>query len=148
MLRVANEMIDATLFAKLSEAIKHAAIVRFRNVRFLDGTAPSRNKCHENVDTWVRQNPQDRAVNGWLVSGLVIDRHSVVQGHDGQLFDITPLDYRVGFVRHPGTDNEFWSLPRQVNLALAPLPAISPARPSASTRCRHRSARSRVNLTK
>jgi hypothetical protein len=109
-------MIGAELLGKLNEAIEQAAIVPFREVIFRDGTVPSQNKCHENVDTWVRQNPQDRTVNGWLVSGLIIDRHSVVEGHDGQLSDITPLEYRVPFVRHPGTDGEFCDLPPQINL--------------------------------
>ena len=110
-------MMDEELLGKLSEAIKQAAIVPFRDVRFQDGTAPSPNKCHENVGAWIQQNPQDRPVNGWLVSGLIIHRHSVVEGHDGQLFDITPLDCRVRFfVRHPGTDDKFWSLPPQVHL--------------------------------
>ena len=110
-------MMDAKLLGKLRETIKHAVVVPFRDVRFQDRTAPSRNNCHETVDGWIRENLEDRAVNGWLVSGLIIDRHSVVEGPDGHLFDITPLEYRVAFIRHPGTDEEFWSLPAQVNLA-------------------------------
>ncbi len=107
---------DEKLLGKLREAINHASVVPYRDIRFQNGTAPAQNKCHENVDTWIRQNPQDRAVNGWLVSGLIIDRHAVVEDPDGQLFDITPLEYRVGFVRHPGTDKQFWNLPAQINL--------------------------------
>ena len=51
------------------------------------------------------------AGRGWLVSGLILDWHSVVAEPDGTLFDITPLSMRgLRFLRHAGTESEFWAL--------------------------------------
>jgi len=53
------------------------------------------NKCHDNVDRWVREHPADACVVGWLATplwggGHQLDRHSVVKTPDG-LIDITPM---------------------------------------------------------
>jgi hypothetical protein len=100
----------------LLEAAKAAAVVPFRHTRFKNGSTPLQHQCHDNVRNWLRENAEDQATIGWLVSGYILDRHSVVRGRDGQLFDITPLQFPLPFFTHPGTAQEFWSLPSQINL--------------------------------
>ena len=91
--------------------------VPFRHVVMKDGR-PRANECHPNVDAWVMTHADCTAVRGWVTyldygdQGVQLTAHSVVQGADGQLFDITPLgDERVRpfmrFVRHMGDDGSF-----------------------------------------
>ena len=71
-------------------------------------------KCHENVDAWVAEKPDCSAVHGWVtlypvMEGMRLTAHSVIDGTDGALFDITPLEnehYRQGmrFVRQIGDE--------------------------------------------
>jgi|SRR6266496_2328791 len=92
----------------------------FREVSFADGSVPLRNRCHDNVERWVKENSGATVVGGWVTYadfGLSIGltAHSVVQGTDGQLFDITPLaDERVRdtmrFVPHLGDEQLFLSM--------------------------------------
>jgi hypothetical protein len=101
---------------RLVEGARTAAAVPFRSIRFKDGSIPVQHQCHDNVRKWLCENAEDQATLGCLVSGYIVDRHSLLRGGDGQLFDITPLQYPLPFFAHPGTAQEFWSLPFQVNL--------------------------------
>jgi len=95
----------------LCERRSTSILVPPRRVRFRNGDEPARNSCHPNVARWVTENPECTPVRGWLVSGGILDAHSVVADADGTVFDITPLNTpRLGFIRHLGTDSEFWAL--------------------------------------
>jgi hypothetical protein len=82
----------------------------------LDGRELQRNKCHDNVDSWVQQHPERKAVRGWLfwpaneAGRYRFMAHSVVE-ENGELFDITPIDEneRKGlvFLKHLGTEADF-----------------------------------------
>jgi hypothetical protein len=97
--------------------LPRASHIAYQKVRFADGTLPPPGACHQNADRFAKENPGARVARGWvtyadfgLSTGLTA--HSVTQGQDGQLFDITPLEnerYRVGmqFVPHTGTEQEF-----------------------------------------
>jgi hypothetical protein len=81
---------------------------------------PEPANCHENVDIWVKNRPEHRAVRVWLVGeqgpGLYwLVAHSVVCDPGGNLLDITtplPDPARLGlpFLRHLGTDEQFSAL--------------------------------------
>lgn len=101
-----------------------AGVPDYRVVSPKDWT-PAVSDCHKNVDRWVRENPGQAAVRGWVFympyafetgeSGSVYTAHSVVRDCDGSLYDITPLgDERVRpssrFVPHLGLEPEFWEL--------------------------------------
>jgi hypothetical protein len=109
-------MTNAGAHQRLLKAADAAVVVPFRDVRFKNGSIPMQHQCHNNVRKWLHEHPEDQEVIGWLVSGYILDRHSVLQGRDGQPFDITPLQHSLPFFAHPGTAHEFWSLPAQVNL--------------------------------
>ena len=85
--------------------------VPFRTVKFVDGSEPDRNRCHDNVARCVDENPGHRAVRGWLISAgagdsLLLDAHSAVTDGISE-FDITPLSYPCLFIRHAGPELEF-----------------------------------------
>jgi hypothetical protein len=97
------------LIIGICRRINEAVPVPPRRVNFLSGEEPAANKCHENVNRWIGENPQNTPVRGWLVSGLVLDAHSALAEPDGILFDITPLPMPgLLFLRHLGTEAEFW----------------------------------------
>ncbi len=98
-------------FKALCKTSSNGVLVPYRAVCFRNGK-PTGSHCHSNVDTWVEENPQCKPVRGWLVSGGILDAHSVVESADGVLFDITPLSAcrRPRFLRHPGTESEFQAL--------------------------------------
>lgn len=111
--------------ADICGRLHEAKLVPFRVVSIEEWT-PGLNHCHSNVDTWVKANAGTLAVRGWVTHidygdlGVELTAHSVVQGADGQLFDITPLgDERVRpfmrFVRHSGEESLF-SIQRHQNL--------------------------------
>jgi hypothetical protein len=103
--------------ATLRHRAPAAKFVPFREVQFQDGAEPQANACHVNVERWVTENPQHKAVRGWLVtSGFLLDRHSVIVDEHGELFDITPiaLPYRPPFLS--GSEAEFNASPAQINL--------------------------------
>ena len=106
------------LCAKLSEA----APVAQKRVKFRNGDEPGSNTCHENVERWVREHPECASVRGWLVSGLILDAHSVLAEPSGSLFDITPLSIGgLPFLRHCGSEGEFWAVAQhspQINCVL------------------------------
>jgi len=98
--------------ADVCTRLDQAADIPFQPVA-IGGWEPQRGKCHENVDFWVKANPGSIAVRGW-VTGNRLTAHSVVQGVDGKLLDITPLcdeRERLGmhFVRHVGDEQVFWA---------------------------------------
>jgi len=84
--------------------------VEIRPVAFKNGELPAANKCHENVARWLHENPKHVAVRGWLDSGGLLEAHSVVADDEGNLFDVTPRDARIRFIRHNGRDEEFFAL--------------------------------------
>jgi hypothetical protein len=82
--------------------------------------SPKKNDCHNNVDYWVMNQPEARAVRGWLFWGPGADgrynimAHSVVDEAEG-LLDITPIDENtpregLRFLQHVGTAEEFGAL--------------------------------------
>jgi hypothetical protein len=93
-----------------------------RKLVSLEGWQPEVNKCHENVDIWVRENANLGyfAVRGWintphLSQGVRLTAHSVVKAPNGRLFDITPFtDERLRattrFVPHIGSDDSFFAI--------------------------------------
>ncbi|WP_421847976.1 hypothetical protein [Novosphingobium sp.] len=78
-------------FIKLRGRRGEAICLECRQVKFLDGTVPERNRCHDNVDRWVAENEGAVAVRGWLINDATVDLHSVVR-NQGQTFDITHRD--------------------------------------------------------
>jgi hypothetical protein len=75
--------------------------------------------CHGNVDRWVRKNPIDVAIRGWVTVGtdggttMLLTHHSVVRGKDSHLFDITPLENELiratmRFIPHVGSESDFY----------------------------------------
>jgi hypothetical protein len=112
--------VDRIDFAKLVIARRASAMnVPFKKVELLGapGEAPRGprfNSCHDNVRDWLFQNPNHKAVPGYLLDDLssgrcVVHAHSVVQREDGSLFDITPMHVPKSypFVGHIGTPEEF-----------------------------------------
>ena len=87
---------------------------------FTGNWQPEPARCHENVAVWVRNRPEYCIVRGWLVrkqgaGAHLLVAHSVVSDQQGRLFDITPpipdparVDMR--FLRHLGSEDEFWAL--------------------------------------
>ena len=97
---------DAAYFDRLLERRGSAVRLDPRAVSFRDGSPPQANKCHENADRWVRENPSCAAVRRWAIEAesgdhLLLVAHSVVQEGDGQLVDIT-LGQPHAFLRHEG----------------------------------------------
>lgn len=82
----------------------------------LRGFSSVRSKCHENVNRWCKENPGHNPMRGWLISGTIFDKHSVVDRGSAGLLDITPLDGRSEshFLPHDGSQEEFEALPNQV----------------------------------
>jgi hypothetical protein len=87
------------------------------------GWTPSEHECHSNVERFVHENRDCKAVRGWWVFdytyGPLIGRpafwrftaHSVIEDN-GRLFDITPsrAEQRYPFIRHNGPKGEFEAL--------------------------------------
>jgi hypothetical protein len=107
---------DYEYFRRLYDRVSEAVKVPFRAVH-LDGCEPAPNKCHENVDHWVKHRQDSKAVRGWIFWPPDENRrcrfmaHSVVE-EEGELFDITPIDRNTPsetllFFRHSGTEAEF-----------------------------------------
>lgn len=105
---------EEAICARLSEG----QIIPFREVS-LGEWRPAISACHENVNMWVRSNPQCVAVRGWVTyasfgAGTVgLTAHSIVQDPNGNLFDITPQNdesIRQGmrFIAHVGDDPSFF----------------------------------------
>jgi hypothetical protein len=100
-------------FQQLFERVNSAVKVPFREVR-ADGWEPKLGDCHRNVDFWVTQHPETKAVRGWLfwptdeTGRYRYMAHSVLD-ENGTLVDITPVDSRDGllFLKHLGTEEDF-----------------------------------------
>ena len=71
--------------------------------------------CYQNVDLWIEQHPNCKAIRGWLVSieeGFPVARfipHSVIEEPDGTLVDITPTPVPLTrpFLRHEEGNEDF-----------------------------------------
>ena len=103
------------LHARLDEAIK----VSFRAVRFANWK-PELNKCHDNVDYWIKHHAGAGPVRGWVFwppdgeGRCTFMAHSIVDER-GELVDITPIDRNTPreslfFLAHPGTEEEFQAM--------------------------------------
>jgi hypothetical protein len=83
-------------FQQLLERVNSAVRVRFREVQLSEGEIKL-NDCHRNVDCWVENFPESKAVRGWLfwppngAGQYTFMAHSVVD-ENGHLVDLTPLD--------------------------------------------------------
>lgn len=97
--------------SRLRERRDEAIELQYLEVTFVDGTSPEPNKCHENVEKWVFENPGAEAVRGWLITGDFIDLHSVVRD-GGRLIDITRR-CRSEFLPLEGAEAEFEQLRRE-----------------------------------
>jgi hypothetical protein len=106
-------------FRLLYERVNAAVKVPYREVS-LKEWQPELNKCHDNVDFWVKHHGNVLAVRGWIfwlpdeTGRCSFKAHSIVQ-ENGTLVDITPIDRntpREGlyFLTHPGTEAEFQSM--------------------------------------
>lgn len=97
----------------ICDALQTAGSIPFRDVIFRDGSAPERNKCHENVDRFVAENPVYKAVRGWTsINDWIRDAHSIVEGPSGERFDITPFEPEscrsaTRFAEHMGDEESF-----------------------------------------
>jgi hypothetical protein len=103
---------DMEYFKALLARVSEAQQAPFREVRFRNGDRPQRSNCHDNAKRWVIENPDFRVVLGWLLvdgEGLLLDRHSVVEGPDGKSMDITPMSVslRPRFLRHEGDVEQY-----------------------------------------
>lgn len=88
------------------------------------------NQCHDNVDSWVRANPSDQHVFGYLFFDLVsimgyvqFRPHSVVETEQGRLMDITPVPPGAGtypFIRHVGSYDLFAAAGMAMGLVFIP----------------------------
>jgi hypothetical protein len=72
--------------------------------------------CHDNVERWLAQHAEGRAVRGWLHVPYVAPpgytrfySHSVVLTPDSRLLDVSlsTRDGRHAFMRHPGPEIAF-----------------------------------------
>ena len=111
-------MLTEEFLTELRLRATSAKFIPFRVVRFKNGE-PQPNACHTNVEDWIKENPQHKPVQGWLVtSGFLLDAHSVVADDSGTLFDITPVQtpWRPPFLPHLGNDAEFKELPARIHL--------------------------------
>jgi hypothetical protein len=111
--------------------LKEADVIPFREVSIGDWR-PAVAECHQNVDRWVRSNPQSvAAVRGWVTCyaigelGHKLAAHTIVKDVDGTLFDITPLaDERarggMRFVAHLGDDLSFFAMEASGNSFTCP----------------------------
>jgi hypothetical protein len=86
---------------------------------------PEAQACHSNVQTWIRHSPADKWVKGFLLDGPFygcwrVLAHSLIQLEDGSLIDITPRGGNQPFVRHVGTDDEFFEYALRVKLIVRP----------------------------
>jgi len=120
---------------RICERLSTAQVVPFKEVS-ADHWHPEIGKCHENVNQWIKFNPECTAIRGWVVyasygNGIIgITAHSVVRGFDGQLFDITPVsDERVRqgmlFVHHEGDSASFDALRADSGLSFTCPPGIA-----------------------
>jgi len=122
---------------EICQRLEGADLIPFRPVSTHDWQ-PAVAKCHDNVDTWVRMNPNHRVVRGWVTNGnyivfIGLTAHSIVRGPDGVMFDITPLYDETGrgevvrqgmrFVEHLGSDEEFFAFEKEERSILCPVAA-------------------------
>jgi hypothetical protein len=97
----------------ICDALQTAGSIPFRKVTFRDGSAPQRNKCHENVAQFVSENPGHKAIRGWIcIDKWIRDAHSIVEGPAGERFDITPFEPEccrsaTSFAEHIGDEETF-----------------------------------------
>jgi hypothetical protein len=98
---------------------QEAVTIPFEERKIASGPA-TEHECHDNCHRWVEENLGYKVVPGWLVfdyseisQGLVpfcrFTAHSVIEGPDGTLVDITPsqASQRYPFLRHEGPAEEF-----------------------------------------
>jgi hypothetical protein len=116
-------------FQQIRERVNSAVTVPFREVQ-LNGGEPRLNDCHRNVDCWIKNHPEAKAVRGWLfwpqngAGQCTFMAHSVVD-ENGELVDITPLDPntpREGlvFLKHVGTEEDFSAMKKTCSVVLYP----------------------------
>lgn len=88
--------------------------------------------CHDNVDAYVREHPDCKAIRGaWVqpigeAEGCIFHAHSVVETSAGRRVDITPLaDERqrasLAFLEHHGTGEQFEVLRTRFTQMIWPL---------------------------
>jgi len=107
-----------TYFQSLYARRHSAARIRHRSVSIGDWV-PERNRCHANVDHFVKLNQCSKAVRGWMIISedangrCWFEAHSVIE-EQGELLDITLPDQAacnlIRFLRHVGTEEEFWKI--------------------------------------
>ena len=100
---------------ELFNSINRSVIVPYVERALLDWS-PAYNECHGNVDYWVLNNQNCKAVRGWLLFDMRpilafvrFTAHSVIEDQDGTLADITPsrASRQYPFVRHPDDIADF-----------------------------------------
>jgi hypothetical protein len=74
-----------------------------------------RGRCHENVDCYIKGFPGTVAIRGWFYDAGEHDgvarfhAHSVIQ-RKGELIEITYSDAHLPFIRHIGSEDEFFEI--------------------------------------
>jgi hypothetical protein len=115
-------------FAAL-HARRHGALpIRHRDVS-VPGWSPQQNKCHDNVDFWVKLNPHLRPVRGWMVLSEDASGHCLYEAHsiiedNGELYDISIpglLCHGIRFLKHSGSEEDFQAI-LKLNLNQVPYP--------------------------
>ncbi len=96
---------QADIFAKGLNDHKNSA-VHIANAATL---LPS-NKCHDNVETYLKDHPECEPVRGWLVEEFegftYFNAHSVVRLKDGTLLEVTSLNRPCRFLEYSGTKED------------------------------------------
>lgn len=106
-------------FQRLYERLDLAVKVPFREVK-LENWTPEMNKCHDNVDHWIRHSVGSRAIRGWIfwppdeTGKCRFFAHSVIE-ENGLLVDITPIDSNtpreiLRFLTHTESETDFDSI--------------------------------------
>jgi hypothetical protein len=110
--------VDLTVLRQCLYERRHEAVMVPFEARTLESGSPSYHNCHNNVDRWVREHPNDKAVRGWFVNDVNADglwpacyfiAHSVIKDSTGRLIDITPnrASQPYPFLQHDGPEDQF-----------------------------------------
>ena len=107
--------VDPEYTSKLRQRLGEGVVVAPVEVS-IGNWKPQPNRCHENVTIWCQNNPDFRAVRGWLYMDMtgqldfeVFLAHSVIQDSGGKFWDITPLQAleRYPFIPAVETEEEY-----------------------------------------
>ena len=96
---------------------------------FVNGEVPKFGECHANVDRWIAENPEHKAIRGWVIDGGMGEyvnfvAHSAVRIPSGELIDITWRKPLI-LIGHRGSAGLFHLLSQRFpNILWPPLPTF------------------------